>query len=113
MASNPLFPTSHDLLAPLARRGLLRLGLPAGLGGDGAPVAELQVLAQALWVSDPASALVLRGQRLAIEALRLGRNQALASHLLPPLLEGERAATLPWCLDTPPLRGSDLSLIHI
>lgn len=90
-----------------ASLGVLAWGLPARWGGPGPGLAALQRCAQACWVDNPAAAAVLRAQRLAIEALCRGRNVGLCEHLLPQLLSGERAASLPGALDATALSGTD------
>lgn len=92
---------------PRAPQALLRVGLPTALGGDGGPASALADAAAALWHTDPAAALLLRTQRLAIEVLRLCQNQGLAGYLLPQVLAGERALALPLGLAAVPLQGQD------
>lgn len=100
-------PTAAQRLHRLAGQGWLRLGVPVARGGAGGPLLALRGVIQTLWREAPADALLLRSQRLAIEALLHARNRGLADYLLPQLLDAERAATVPLHLDTPALRGHD------
>ena len=84
-----------------------RLAHLAAQGWLACPPHELAAISQQLWRDDPASALLLRCQRLAIETLRQARNRGLADYLLPQLLHAERAAAMPLRLDGPPLQGQD------
>ena len=84
-----------------------RLTWLAEQGWLAAPEHALHAISQQLWRTDPASALLFRCQRLAIEALRGARNQGLAHYLLPQLLHAERAAALPLRLDVAPMSGQD------
>ena len=86
---------------------LARLTWLAEQGWLAAPGPELHAISQHLWRTDPASALLFRCQRLAIEALRGACNQGLAHYLLPQMLHAERAAALPLRLDVAPLSGQD------
>ena len=83
--------------------GLLRLGVPAGLGGVGGGPTAVGEAARSLLSRDPAAAWVYRAQRLAIEMLVHADNIGLRDHLLPQLLAGERAGTVPMPMDVQPL----------
>lgn len=95
------------LLRWLAAGGLLGAGVPMDRGGRGGALAPLRPALRQLWAARPAAAAVLRAQRLAIEALLHAPNRALAEHLLPQLLAGERAASVPGALNGAPLLGHD------
>lgn len=107
-ASRP-FPPLPQAAARCARssnRGCCTAAFPPPWGGTG----SLQVLAQGaagLSRASAAAAWVLWAHRLAIEALVQSGNVALREHLLPDLLTGERAGTLPVSLATLPLTGND------
>lgn len=95
----------RSALRQVVESGLLHCGLPSALGGIG----SLQVLAQGaarLSRASAAAAWVLWAQRLAIEALVQSGNVGLREYLLPDLLTGERAGTLPVSLATLPLTGT-------
>jgi alkylation response protein AidB-like acyl-CoA dehydrogenase len=87
--------------------GLLHCTVPAALGGHGGSLADLAEGARALAATSPASAWVLWAQRLAIEALIQSGNGGLRDYLLPDLLNGERAGTLPPSLGSAPLHAVD------
>lgn len=87
--------------------GWLRCAVPAALSGHGGSLADLAEGARALAASHPASAWVLWAQRLAIEALVQSGNAGLRDYLLPDLLNGERAGTLPPSLGSAPLHAVD------
>lgn len=84
-----------EALKHLAGAGLLRLGVPVPLGGDGAPLQAVAAAARALLAEDPAAAWIFRAQRHAIELLVHAENVALREYLLPQWLQGERAGTVP------------------
>lgn len=85
--------------------GLLGCGLPQALGGNGGTLAELAQGALKLAERDAATVWILWAQRLAIEAIAASPNVGLREYLLPDLLGGERAASMP--LAHVPLVGRD------
>lgn len=85
----------QSVLARVVQSGLLRCAVPAALGGTGGSLSELADGARSLAATDPAAGWVLWAQRLAIEALVHSPNIGLRDYLLPDLLTGERAGTLP------------------
>lgn len=85
----------QSVLATVVRSGLLRCAVPSSLGGLRGDLTELSEGARALAATDPAAGWVLWAQRLAIEALIHSPNIGLREFLLPDLLVGERAGTLP------------------
>lgn len=85
----------QSVLATVVRSGLLGCAVPAALGGHGGGLDELADGARSLAALDPAAGWVLWAQRLAIEALVHSPNIGLRDYLLPDLLTGERAGTLP------------------
>lgn len=85
----------QSVLACVVQSGLLGCAVPATLGGRGGSLSELADGARALAAIDPAAGWVLWAQRLAIEALVHSPNIGLRDYLLPDLLTGERAGTLP------------------
>ena len=87
----------------LSGDGLLRLGVPVALGGVGGGPSAVGEAARRLLVRDPAAAWVYRAQRLAIELLVHANNIGLREHLLPQLLAGERAGTVPMPMEAHPL----------
>jgi len=87
----------------VSEEGLLRLGVPAGLGGVGGGPTAVGEAARSLLARDPAAAWVYHAQRLAIELLVQADNIGLRDHLLPQLLAGERAGTVPMPMDVQPL----------
>lgn len=103
------FPRSPQAAARCARssnQGCCTAAFPPPWGGSG----SLQDLAQGaagLSRASAAAAWVLWAQRLAIEALVQSGNVGLREYLLPDLLTGERAGTLPVSLATQPLSGTD------
>lgn len=82
-------------LCRVVSSGLLRCAVPHNLGGSGGTLAELAEGARNLAAQDRAAAWVLWAQRLAIGALLHSRNIGVREHVLPDLLSGERAGTLP------------------
>ncbi len=110
-ASNPVSPrrslqrAGQEALDEVVSSGLLRCAVPTSLGGDGGLLDDL-VSATALWRRNGATAAarwVMWAQRLAIEALLQSPNLALQHCLLPTLMAGERAGSVPFPADTPPL----------
>ncbi len=85
----------QSVLATVVQSGLLRCAVPVALGGRGGDLGELAAGARSLAAVDPAAGWVLWAQRLAIEALVRSPNIGLRDYLLPDLLAGERAGTLP------------------
>lgn len=85
----------QSVLATVVQSGLLRCAVPVALGGRGGSHSELADGARSLAAVDPAAGWVLWAQRLAIEALVHSPNIGLRDYLLPDLLTGERAGTLP------------------
>jgi len=82
-------------LVTVVDSGLLRIGVPTSLGGNGGTLNDLAAGASDLAAQHPAAGWVLWAQRLAIEALLQSPNAGLREHLLPDLLSGDRAGTLP------------------
>jgi len=80
--------------------GLLRCAVPENLGGDGGSLEQLARGAAALAARSPQAGRILWAQRSAIEALVHSPNIAVREYLLPLLLDGECAGTLPLALDT-------------
>ncbi len=107
LSSTARWPAQAQGLAALAQAGLLSLAVPAEMGGAGGSFYQLAQAARALCQQDAAAWAVLRAQRLAIEALVQARNVGLREYLLPDLLAGHRAATVPSPLTCPPLSGTD------
>jgi len=83
--------------------GLLRCAVPENLGGDGGSLGQLARGAAALAGRSPQAGRILWAQRSAIEALVHSPNIAVREYLLPLLLNGECAGTLPLALDARPL----------
>lgn len=115
--STDAFATNHPALSPAAAgqdalrqvvaSGLLRCALPAALGDSAGSLQELAHGAAELGRASAAAGWLLWAQRLAIEALAQSGNVALREHLLPDLLSGERAGTVPMPLASAPLVGTD------
>src|SRR5574343_493664 len=80
--------------------GLLRCAVPPEAGGLGGTPAMLAEGARALGRASPAAGWILWAQRLAIEILVHTPNVGLREYLLPDLLCGERAGTVPLPLGT-------------
>ncbi len=100
LAANPspsrgLAAAGQAVLAAVVGSGLLRCAVPAALGGDGGTLEALRQGAVRLARMEAAAGWVLWAQRLAIEALVHSPNIGLRDHLLPDLISGERAGTLP------------------
>ncbi|MEK8029041.1 hypothetical protein [Pseudaquabacterium rugosum] len=99
--STGLAAAGHAALQGVVASGLLRCGVPVALGGLASPGAmpaaldHLAAGARALAAQDPALGAVLWAQRLAIEVLVHSANIGLRDWLLPDLLSGERAGTVP------------------
>lgn len=88
--------------------GLLRCSVPEALGGDGASLEQLARRAAALAERSPRAARILWAQRAAVEALVQSSNIAVRDYLLPSLLAGESAGTLPLALDARPLLAEEV-----
>lgn len=86
---------------------LLRCGLPHTLGGIPGSLADLHAGAITLARDDPAAVWVLWAQRLAIEALVRSTNVGLMEYVLPDLLCGDRAGSMPLPSSRAPLVGTD------
>lgn len=93
------------LLREVVASALLRCGLPTALGGNGGTLAELAQGARRLAARNAAAGWILWAQRMAIEAIAGSPNIGLREYLLPDLLNGERAASMP--LANTPLAGHD------
>lgn len=78
------------------------------MGGDGGSLEDVSDVAKVLMQTDLAAAWVYRAQRLSIELLIQSENAGLREHLLPQLLSGERAGTLPLGRNPRPLVGMEL-----
>ena len=90
--------TGLEALRLVVDSGLLRCAVPESLGGDGGSLDALSRGASALADRSRAAAWILWAQRTTIEALVHSPNIGLREYLLPQLLEGERAGTLPLTL---------------
>ncbi|AJE99667.2 acyl-CoA dehydrogenase family protein [Pandoraea apista] len=80
-----------DVVPQLAAAGLLRIGVPAELGGDGGTIGEAIDSVADVAEHSFAAAFVLWGQRTFIEYLLQSPNRGLRERLLPALLSGELA----------------------
>lgn len=107
-SSRGLAAAGQAALAAVIDSGLLRCAVPTALGGDGRPPAQLQEGAVRLAETNAAAGWVLWAQRLAIEALVHSPNIGVRDHLLPDLIRGERAGTLP----LPPWDGAAPAVVH-
>ncbi|SCK13588.1 hypothetical protein VAR608DRAFT_0805 [Variovorax sp. HW608] len=87
-----------EALRLVVESGLLRCAVPESLGGDGGSLGVLSQGATELAERSKAAAWILWAQRTTIEALVHSPNIGLREYLLPQLLEGERAGTLPLTL---------------
>lgn len=83
--------------------GLLRCAVPQALGGDGGSLEQLAQGARDLANRSRAASWVLWAQRTAIEAFVHSPNIGVREHVLPMLMNGERAGTLPIALDSLPI----------
>ncbi|WP_326533884.1 hypothetical protein [Pseudorhodoferax sp.] len=109
-AERPLNDTAEGglrMLRAVVDSGLLRCGLPTALGGLGGTLAELADAAVQWAAHSRAAGWTLWAQRMAIEAIACSPNVGLREHLLPDLLSGERAASVPLPLAAAPLSGRD------
>lgn len=79
------------ILPRLARAGLLRVGVPAALGGAGGTTVEAAQAIAAVARHSLAAAFVFWGQRTFVEYLLHSDNAALRARWLAPLLAGEHA----------------------
>ena len=95
-------------LRRIAEAGLLRPGVPPSMNGDGGGLEDVCDVATILMQTDEVAAWVFRAQRLAIEMLVHSDNVGLREHLLPQLLSGERAGSLPLVRHPTPLAGKEL-----
>ncbi|MFZ2990591.1 acyl-CoA dehydrogenase family protein [Ideonella sp.] len=82
-------------LSSVVESGLLGCAVSRAMGGNGGSLEDLREGARRLGRCNRAAGWVLWAQRLAIEALLHSPNIALREHLLPDMLQGERAGTLP------------------
>lgn len=94
-------------MAYLRRLDLFRCAVPARHGGLGGEAHELAAQMAALCQHSISAALLFWGQRMAIEFLLQSPNGALREYLLPDLLSGERAATVPLPLGLHRLQAHD------
>ncbi|MEJ8813061.1 acyl-CoA dehydrogenase family protein [Variovorax ureilyticus] len=97
-----------DALRQVVDSGLLRCAVPEALGGNGKSLEHLSQGAIALAERSPQVARILWAQRSAIEALVHSPNIAVREYLLPSLLNGECAGTLPFQLDSCPLLAEEV-----
>lgn len=88
-------PSPQNDLDHLRRLNLFRCAVPARYGGLGGEAHELAERMSELCQHSMSAALLFWGQRMAIEFLLQSANGALREYLLPDLLSGERAATVP------------------
>lgn len=88
-------PSPQNDLDHLRRQGLFRCAVPTRYGGLGGEAHELAERMSELCQHSMSAALLFWGQRMAIEFLLQSANGALREYLLPDLLSGERAATVP------------------
>lgn len=88
-------PAPSSDLAYLLGQDLFRCAVPARYGGLGGEAHELEARMVEVCQHSMSAALVFWGQRMAIEFLLQSANGALREYLLPDLLSGERAATVP------------------
>ena len=95
LRSRSVVRAGSDALRLVSDSGVLRLGVPAVYGGAGGDLSALVQAARSLAQRDLAAAWVFRAQRTAIELLLQADNVGLREHLLPQLLAGDRAGTLP------------------
>jgi alkylation response protein AidB-like acyl-CoA dehydrogenase len=82
---------SGDVVPQLATAGLLRIGVPAELGGAGGTIGDAIDSVADVAEHSLAAAFVLWGQRTFIEYLLQSPNRGLRERLLPKLLCGELA----------------------
>lgn len=88
-------PTPQADLHYLRSQDLFRCAVPTRYGGLGGQAHELGALMSEVCKRSMSAALLFWSQRLAIEFLLQSANGALREYLLPDLLSGERAATVP------------------
>ena len=93
--------------AYLRRLGLFRCAVPTRYGGLGGEAHELARQMAEVSQHSISAALLFWGQRMAIEFLLQSPNGALREYLLPDLLSGERAATVPLPLGLHRLQAHD------
>lgn len=89
--------------------GLLRCAVPRALGGNGGSLDDLARGASAIATHGRAAAWILWAQRTAIEALVHSPNVAVREYLLPAMLDGELAGTLPLALETKPVLAEEVA----
>lgn len=82
---------AEAVLPQLAAAGVLRLGVPKALGGEGGHVVDALRAVADVASHSLTAAFVFWGQRAFIEYLLQGDNPALSERLLPTLLSGEQA----------------------
>jgi alkylation response protein AidB-like acyl-CoA dehydrogenase len=80
--------SSVDVIPQLARAGVLRIGVPASLGGAGGDTSDAIAALAAVAERSITAAFVFLGQRTFIEFLLQTQNAALQEQLLAPLLNG-------------------------
>jgi len=100
-------PSPQADLAYLRRLDLFRCAVPVRHGGLGGEAHELAAQMAELCQHSISAALLFWGQRMAIEFLLQSPNGALREYLLPDLLSGERAATVPLPLGLHRLQAHD------
>lgn len=100
-------PTPPSDLAYLLGQDLFRCAVPARYGGLGGEAPELAARMVEVCRHSMSAALLFWGQRLAIEFVLQSANVALRDYLLPDLLSGERAATVPLPLGLHRLQAHD------
>lgn len=80
-----------DILPRLAQAGVLRIGVPAELGGAGGTTVDAIRAVAGIAAHSLAASFVFWGQRTFIEYLLHSPNQALCARWLPLMLGGEMA----------------------
>lgn len=95
-----------DPASQQARR-LFRCAVPTRFGGLGGASRDLAAAVSDVCRQSMPAALMLWGQRMAIEFVLQSANVALREYLLPDLLSGERAATVPLPLGLHRLQAHD------
>jgi len=93
----------RDAITPDA----LRCAVPAHMGGLGGDPQELGLLMRSLCEKSLSAGVLFWCQRTAIEFLVQSFNTAVREHLLPDLLQFQRAASTPLSLDAPVLLAQD------
>lgn len=100
-------PAPASDLAYLQDRNLFRCAVPTRHGGLGGEAHELAQRMAEVCEHSMSAALLFWGQRLAIEFVLQSANVALRDYLLPDLLSGDRAATVPLPLGLHRLQAHD------